>query len=40
MKAACGVDYAEASHMVNVVTIDGVPDPASKGGWCISALLA
>lgn len=27
MKAACGIEYAEASRMVDVVPIDGVPIP-------------
>ena len=27
MKSACGVEYAEASRMVDVATIDGVPIP-------------
>ena len=27
MKAACGIRYEEASHMVDVVTIDGIPIP-------------
>lgn len=27
MKAACGIEYSEASRMVDVVTIEGVPIP-------------